>query len=644
MTGANSILVADCGSTRTTVALIERVNGHYRLVARGEALSTHHPPWQDAMIGVREAIREVERLVGRRLLTDVGALIRPQFPAGDGVDLFVAVSSAGVPMRVVLAGLTGDLSLASARRAVAGTYALVTGTLSLDAGAARRDPHVRMQALRQAQPEIILITGGTDGGASRPVMELAQLIALYHQLSATGERPMVFYAGNAHLSEKVTVLFATEASTGHPAGELRVVDNLRPSLDRENLGPARAALDALYRSQRLSRVPGFDQLSAWAGQPVSPTARSFGQVIRYISHRYRLKVVGVDLGSASTVLATCLPPTHVGGLPPGHVGGLSPAQAGGLSPAQAGEPFSLTTRADLGIGLNAATALAQIPIEHITRWLPFEIGPDEAREALLNKSLYPASVPQIEEELLLEYALAREVMRQVVAEARPGWLRGGQRPLAHTPQWDLIVGAGRTLARPPHPGHTALLLLDALEPVGVSKIAVDLGGVAATLGAVAGVHSLAAAEVVEYDAFLNLGTVVAPLGTARPGEVAIRVKVHYPDGEQVQKEVAYGSMALIPLASGQRARLELRPTRRFDVGLGEPGRGATAEAEGGILGIVIDGRGRPLRLPADDETRRQTIQTWLTELTSGPEMEITRPSVEPPTMEIGQQPTGALTH
>jgi hypothetical protein len=599
---AGSILVADCGSTRTTVALIEQVNGHHRLVARGEALSTHQPPWLDLIIGVREAIRQIETLVGRRLLTQAGALIKPQTPTGDGVDTFVAVSSAGMPMRVVLAGLTGDVSLASARRAVAGTYALINGTLALDEGARHRDPNARMQVLRQAKPDVVLITGGTDGGATRPVMDLAQLVALYNQVLASEERPLTFYAGNAHLADEVVSLFAAVASAGrlaatagHPAGELRVVGNVRPGLEVENLGPAQKELGSFYQNRRLARVPGFDTLNEWADRPVLPTARSFGQVIRYIGDRYQLKVAGIDLGSASTLLA-----------------------------ARVGDLFSLTTCANLGIGLNIRGALAQVLVEHVIRWLPLEMDPDDARDALLNKSLHPASVPQTWEELLLEYALAREVMRRVVAQARPGWLPGGpQWPrdghhhpagtsvLAHTPQWDLIIGAGRTLTRTPQPGYAALLLLDALEPVGVSKMALDAGGVAAMLGAMAGVHPLAAAEVVEYDAFLNLGTVVAPLGTARPGDVAIRVKVHYSDGRVIEEEVAYGSIDVIPLELGERAALELHPTRRFDVGLGEPGRGATAEAEGGILGIVVDGRGRPLELPADDEDRRQMIQEWM---------------------------------
>jgi hypothetical protein len=596
MADIGSILVADCGSTTTTVALIERAHGHYRLLARGEAISTHRPPWSNAAVGVREAIRQIEELVGRRLLGQAGALMRPRIPAGDGVDLFVAVSSAGRPMRAALAGLTRDLSLASAQRAVAGTYALITGTMVLDEGAARRDPDVRIQTLRQAQPDIILIAGGADGGAARPVIDLAQVVALYNQVLEPEDRPLTFYAGNARLVDDVTVLFSG-------GGELRSVANVRPRLNRENLEPLQSELDAIYQERWLAQVPGFDTLSEWSGGPVLPAARTFGQAIHYIGDRYQLNAVGVDLGSASTLVATRLPRPSSG---PGSRAGL-------------------TTRADLGIGLNVKAALGQIPPEAIIRWLPFEMSPEQARDELLNKGLHPASVPQTWEDLQLEYALAREVMRRAVAQARPGWLysaHSGYSSPAHGPQWDLIIGAGRTLTRTPQPGYTALLLLDALEPAGVSKMAFDVGGVAATLGALAARHPLAAVDVVEYDAFLNLGTVVAPFGTAQPGEVALRLKVNCPDGRVIQREVAYGSLSVIPLGPGERAQLELHPTRRFDVGLSEPGRGATAEAEGGILGIVIDARGRPLSLPGDGQRRRELVKRWLTDLGLRPGEEV----------------------
>ena len=575
MAGIGSILVADCGSTMTTVALIDRVNGHHRLLARGEAISTHHTPWANVTVGVKEAIRQVETLVGRALLTQGGELIRSCRPDKDGVDAFAAVSSAAPPMRVVLTGLTHNLSLASARRALAGPYVELAGVLALDEGGAGRDLTARIRILRQAQPEVIVITGGTDGGASRPVTEIAQLVALYNRMLAPEDRPAIFYAGNAHLADDVASLFAASDT-------LRVVANVRPGLDVENLEPIRTQLQSLYQDRWLTSVPGMHRLREWTGRPVSPAARSFGQVIRYVGERYRLNVLGFDLGSSSTVLA-----------------------------AQSGDCASLTTGANLGIGLSVPAALNQIPMERITRWLPFEMQPDWARDTLLNKGLHPHSVPQTREDLLLEYALAREVMRQPVAAARESWTLGSRTGKPANSQWDLIIGAGRTLTRTPRPGYAVLLLLDALEPAGVSKIALDTGSVAGLLGAAATVHPLAAVEVIEYDAFLTAGTVIALSGTARPGDTALRLDIRYQGGRTIQEEVSFGSLRVIPLQPGQHATLELHPAEGFDVGVGQPGQSATAEAEGGTIGIVIDARGRPLPIPDDGEDRRQRMQAWL---------------------------------
>jgi hypothetical protein len=81
-------------------------------------------------------------------------------------------------------------------------------------------------------------------------------------------------------------------------------------------------------------------------------------------------------------------------------------------------------------------------------------------------------------------------------------------------------------------------------------------------------------------------------------------------------EVPYGSLEVIPLPSGHTANLELRPTRRFDVGLGTKGQAGTTKVEGGIIGIIIDARGRPLPLAEDPELQREKMQRWLWDMGS----------------------------
>jgi hypothetical protein len=120
----------------------------------------------------------------------------------------------------------------------------------------------------------------------------------------------------------------------------------------------------------------------------------------------------------------------------------------------------------------------------------------------------------------------------------------------------------------------------------------------------------------ERDALLHLGTVVAPVGSAREGDVALTFGIEYEDGRSLEVEVSYGSLEVIPLAPGQTANLELRPTRRFDVGLGVKGQAGTTKIEGGILGIVIDARGRPLPVAEDLAEQQEKMQRWLWDIGS----------------------------
>lgn len=579
-----SLLVADIGSTMTTVALIDRVAGQHRFVARGEAISTHVAPWSDVLLGVLLGVRTIERVVGRALVDGRGSLLRPRQAAGDGVDGCVVVSSAATPIRVALVGLTRDVSLPRARQALAAAPTREVGCLALDDGMLWRDPNTWLRALREIQPEVVVIVGGTDGGATQPVLDLMSLIALHNRLLPPEARPVVCYAGNAHLAPAAAQAFAG-------IGELRTAANVSPSLAVANCRPLTALLDTLYRDRWLMRVPGMPRLVEWAAAPVAVAARSFGQLIRYVGERYRLNVIGIDMGSARTVRAE-----GVGKADSGHH-------------RRTDNDSASVTCADMGVGLSVSQALARIPLERVTRWLPDEPAPDIARATLLNKGLHPQSVSQTQADLLLELALAREIIREMNAHQGSAGVPGGH--------WDLIIGAGRSLTRAPHAGYAAMVWLDALEPVGVSKLALDVSGVAGALGAVAASDPLAAVEVVEQDAFLTLGTLVSVAGPVTPGRPALRLSLRTADGRVSEDEIAGGVVRVIPLAPGQTAYLDLHPARGLDVGVGQPGVSATADVEGGRLGIVVDTRGRPLVLPAAEAGHRRALEGWLETLLGG---------------------------
>ena len=59
-----TIVATDCGSTTTKAILIEKRDGEYRLIVRGEAPTTVEAPFEDVTRGVLNAVAEVEDLTG----------------------------------------------------------------------------------------------------------------------------------------------------------------------------------------------------------------------------------------------------------------------------------------------------------------------------------------------------------------------------------------------------------------------------------------------------------------------------------------------------------------------------------------------------------------------------------------------------
>ena len=602
----DSILVADCGNSFTRVSLLERVEASYCFVAHTLAPTTVEPPWSDVSIGVRHAIAQITHTTGRVLLDNKGTLITPR-TGEQGVDLFIATASAAQPLQVVLAGLVSQVSLASLQRvATASAYVQIVGLISrdyvgppielgphdADGAMARSGPGTAAQAgaglsgedkialIRQRHPDVVWIAGGTDGGSREPVHDLVETIALACTLVNNPPRPTIVYAGNAELRSEIVELIGEEV-------ELEVVDNIRPTLDVENLATAQSALQSAYVQRKLQRLPGIGNLIRWSAAPMLPTAQALGYLVLYLERLYESGkgVLCADVGSATTTVAASFPDAMEHGHQP-----------------------SLQVAADLGVGYGAPELLRRVGVEAIENWLPFEPEPGEVQATLLNKGIRPTTIPQDRRQLLIEQAAAREALRLVMRQARETWnpdTSDEQRWL--TPLVEPIIASGAILGQSPRLGQAVLMLLDAIEPVGITTIVIDEYGLAPALGAMAVIQPLAAVQALDSGAFLTLGTVVAPVGRARPGEVVMRVKITFEQGGELEIEAKYGSLEVLPLRTGEKATLELKPRRGISVGRVK----GAVEVNGGVIGLVIDARGRPLRLPSEPKERRQQVQQWL---------------------------------
>ena len=570
----DSLLAVDIGAATTRAVLFDVVEGQYRFVAAGHSPSTAEAPFKDVSEGVRNAITHLQTVTGRTMLDVDQSLIAPSQANGSGVDSFVATLSAGPTLKAVIVGLLADVSLESARRLTETIYARIVDSIGLNDH--RRSDELIDSMLRQ-RPDVVVVTGGTDGGASRTIQKMLEPIGLACYLMPAEKRPAVLYAGNQKMEAEVKTLLGSLTTSLHFS------PNVRPSLETEDLDPAARELARLFINVRKKQLKGVDVIDTWSSGHILPTGYATGRMMRFLSKVYGSAkgILSVDIGASATMISA----------------GFKGKSTLGVYP-------------QFGLGENLPGLLNYTTLEEILRWSPLDISVGVLRDYLYQKSLYPATIPATKEDQAISEAVARQALYLAIQTARRDFPSSAASLSPNLiPLFEPILAGGGALSDAPTPGQSLLLLLDALQPVGVTTVILDQNNLLPLLGAAAGRNNLLPVQVLDSGAFMSMGTVVSPVVSATYGAQILRARLAYEDGTEARADLKFGTLELLPLPSGQAARLNLQPIGRADVGFG-PGRGGTITVSGGALGVVFDGRGRPLDLPSDPVRRRELIKKW----------------------------------
>ena len=588
----NSILVADCGTVFTKVSLFGLVEGQFRLMARGEAPTTA-TPHGDITQGILQAIEGIEAITGRHFVSQ-GRIITPEEADGDGVDIFITTISAGGPIRLMVLGAVSPALEELVDQAVSGLYAethplaapsYVATALPANApqaGNTNAGPWTserialewerQLERIREIQPQAAVIVGLADGPAGpNPLQEACQLL-----LNVAKEREG---KGPAQAERRLPVVYAGAPqyveAVSRMLGNAAEVVRVEPLISQAQLGQTSTAVSKLYNNQVIQHIPGYTRLQ-FSSPPVA-TATSLSSLVRFLAQHYAMNVTAVDVGGSTTTV---------------------------MFAGEQGE-FMPMVHAGAGLGPNVGEILQQVGFPRVARWLPFDISEEELREYALNRMLHPHVTPSQVRELQIAQAFTREAISLT--------LEAGRQHKFDWPNADLILATGGIFAHTPRNGQAALMLLDSLQPRGVTSLVLDRTMLISQLGAVATVAPVAAVQVNENDAVTHrLGTCVIPYGTLPPGQVALRVGIEYRNGRQITVDVMSGSIEVIPLRINEQALLTLYPSPTVDVGLG-PGERARAaeEIDGGLIGLIIDARGRPLALPEEKRARQARLLQWM---------------------------------
>ncbi len=580
------ILATDCGSTTTKAILIEKRGDEYRLIVRGEAPTTVESPFEDVTKGVLNAVREVEELANVKILD--GEKIIKGVHGSEGVDFYVSTSSAGGGLQMMVAGVVLTMTAESAARAALGAGAIVMDVIASNDG---RLPHEKIERIRNLRPDMILLSGGVDGGTISHVVELAELIKAADPKPrfGVGYKLPVIYAGNKDARQAILDILKENTA-------LVIVENLRPVLERENLNPARHKIHDQFMEHVMAHAPGYKKLMEMTDVPIMPTPGAVGLLVETVARKENITVIGVDIGGATTDVFSVFQGV-----------------------------FNRTVSANLGMSYSISNVLAETGIDNIIRWLPFEIEERDLRNRIRNKMIRPTTIPHTLEDLKIEQAIAREALRLAFEQHKSMavGLKGVQQErtisdtfaqtmtgetLIDLMALNLLIGSGGILSHAPRRNQSALMMIDAFLPQGITKLAVDSIFMMPHLGVLSTVHERSATEVFNKDCLVPLGYCIAPVGEGREGVNVLKIKIEDEKGT-TEKIIKFGEVDLIPLPVDKKIKVILHPERGFDVGNGK-GKVVDTVLQGGVVGIIIDCRGRPFILPEDKKKRIELFNKW----------------------------------
>ena len=561
-----SFLITDVGSTTTKAILIERKNDEYRLVNRAESPTTVEEPFEDVTIGVRNAIAKLGRIIDRNI-TGTGQRV-----TADGIDFYTS-SSAGGGLQVLVIGLYSKVTAASASRAALGAGAILLDVISSDD---ERPTYEIIDSVRNSRPDMILLTGGVDGGSVEFALEFADIINSSNPKPRFGKdvKLPIIYAGNKDAAALVK-------DTLDDDFELHIEPNLRPTLDSENLAPARNQIHELFLSHVMQQAPGYNKLSSATAASIMPTPKAVGAIMSILAERQKLNIMGMDIGGATTDVFSVL-----------------------------NNVFHRTVSANMGMSYSIGNVLENAGLQAVKRWLPFEISDEELSDMVATKMLFPTTLPVSLKELLVEQAVAREALRISInhhaelitalpqqksklqeflatEEQKVNDLRA-TKSLLDLDSIGLVIGSGGVLSHAPRREQAALMIMDSCKLRGITRLAVDSIFMMPHLGVLSQEYPEIALNVLIKDCFIPLGTVVTGYGEVSANSRALRISGTI-GSQSIAEDIQAGQLKIYQLAAAETAELKLEPAEKVDIGFGA-GKPQNITVNGGQAGFIVDMR------------------------------------------------------
>lgn len=495
-----NLIITDVGSTTTKAILLQKQDDKFKYINYQTAGTTVEKPVEDVKIGVFQAIQKLEKDSGVKLLDSSAEPANILLKADTAL---LSTSSAGGGLQILVIGLTMFDSTSSGQRAAYGAGGVLLDSFAIDD---KRSSLEQMQAMSIQHPDIILMCGGVDGGAISSILRLGEILQLADPSPKFGEKqglPLVF-AGNVEAQPYIAGLFDKRF-------DLYMTPNLRPTMNEENLLPAREKIHQLFLENVMEQAPGYSGLKKVVQDNIIPTPLGVIRALQMVSDRLDANVMAVDIGGATTDMFSNIL-----------------------------NEYFRTVSANYGMSYSISNVLKDAGLENVQRWLPSQIDEKYLFNYVGNKMLYPTYNPTDDKQIAIEQAVAREAIRMSKKQhlkmnfntKQLGFLdkikasrndlekiteafyldRELEKRKFHMHDIDILIGAGGVISHTTNQQQALSMIYHGFQPEGITEIWKDRDFITPHLGKLSSIDQKTAVEILENECFEKVGVAIRPVG------------------------------------------------------------------------------------------------------------------------------------
>ena len=560
------VLTIDIGAINTRVSLFERNGGKYHFTGTASGRTVYSEGGEVEYVSVSGAVQKLESAIGRHFLDDNGRIVIPQKLGMIGADQVAVTWSCGEPPRIVLMGLTGGSSILAMEDLLRKNGLHSSAKVCAMEGRALTE---NIGAVTAADPDIVLVSGGTEAGAEHALYRLGEILLLACKSIDEKSRPAILFMGNTDARSQFEKVFRQVA-------EITFSDNIL-GMSKQELSPA-TAFQKVMLNFGTNRHPALKQLRAETNCEMVSADFAYGRCIRLLSriNRANHAALGIEVGANRTIAAF-------------------------------GENLGLEmTEIEAGIGRTIPELLKSTDPAEILPWISFQLKESELRDYIMNKSVHPELIPANSYSAEIEQTLAQFLIKNAVAK------NPAVRHLSDGSLGMVLLG-GAVMRNVEDPGDALRIGMDSLRPLGMTDYYLDMNGLASAVGVLAGVNRELAAQVTTPAMFLNLGRVVTPVSGVKEGKRAFSVSIRDDSGNIQKHDIIQGGIKRIPLEYGRYYEMDwFNVSKNLEI----PGVSTWTSVgfKSGCFGIVFDMRGNTLDMPKDRSAQIHLLNRWKSEL------------------------------